>query len=159
MLVFDQDLALALYFLYLEPGKYKPPSVEKKGKGAQKGKEVKAKKEGDKEEQKQGNAEEKEKEIEEKDTKEGKPENGEKGEKDGKEGKVEEYHKFSEWEKMPTTLEFDHQGAFQRYNGDVWMYEGGESKSSMDGSHPLLSKKLTSALSFWRCSFSTRPPL
>ena len=40
---------------------------------------------------------------------------------------------FSDWTPIPTKLEFDHRGAFHKVVKSFWKYEGGESKSSIEG--------------------------
>jgi hypothetical protein len=40
---------------------------------------------------------------------------------------------FSSWTSIPTKLEFDHRGGFERVRSNFWKCEGAESKSSMTG--------------------------
>jgi len=47
------------------------------------------------------------------------------------------FDEFGEWASMPTELEFDHQGAFSRFNDKVWMYQGAESKSTVKSTYYL----------------------
>ena len=45
---------------------------------------------------------------------------------------------FSDWNSIPTNLEFDHKGGFQKVIRNLWKYEGGESKSLIDGMFVML---------------------
>lgn len=40
---------------------------------------------------------------------------------------------FSKWNSIPTKLEFDHKGGFEKVVKTFWKYEGAESKSSING--------------------------
>jgi hypothetical protein len=40
---------------------------------------------------------------------------------------------FASWATIPTTLEFDHKGTFDRVLKIFWRYEGAEPKSSFSG--------------------------
>jgi hypothetical protein len=57
-------------------------------------------------------------------------------------------NEFSDWETIPTKLEFDHRGRFEKVVRTFWKYEGGESKSSMSGTSYPISAKGTN---FLRC--------
>ena len=90
----EQEVALAIFWLKLNPSKFSP----------------------------------KLKPVEKADEKKKAGEDGKKDEKDKA-----SFVDFSEWNMMPTELEFDHQGTFHQIDSNFWRYEGGESKSSPNG--------------------------
>jgi len=57
-------------------------------------------------------------------------------------------HDFSDWKTIPTKLEFDHKGRFEKVVRTFWKYEGAESKSSMAGTYHRISTK---SAYFLRC--------